>query len=454
MQVKMSLKKNDIVKLEIVNSDLGGSGIGRHEGMAVFVPHSAVGDVINARILKVKKTYAYGKIEEILIPSGDRASCPCPVNGKCGGCVFGHISYEAELKIKENAVKDCFRRLANLDPPFEKIHSGEKTYGYRNKAQYPVSEKSGEISTGFYASHSHRVVDCPACPLQPAEFESILTAVKGYIRESGVSIYNEETGRGLIRHIFIRKAAVTGEIMVCPVINGKKLPEEEEFCRRVLEKCPAVTSIMLNTNTADTNVIMGEKCRLLYGSEYITDELAGLKFRLSPLSFYQVNHDVAEMLYDKAREYASLTGRETVLDLYCGTGTIGLSLAKYAGRVIGAEIVPEAVEDAETNARINGIENARFICADAGKAAAQLEKEGIKPDAVILDPPRKGCSAGLIETVARMNPARIVYVSCDPATLARDCKSFAEKGYSINSAAIYDMFPRTGNVETIVSLSR
>ena len=450
----MDLRKNDIIKLEIVNSDLGGSGIGRHGGMAVFVPHSAKGDVINARILKVKKTYAYGKIEEILTPSEDRVSCPCPVNGKCGGCVFGHIRYEAELKIKEDAVKDCFRRLANLDPPFEKIYSGEKIYGYRNKAQYPVSEKSGEISAGFYASHSHRVIDCPACPLQPEEFETILKAVKEYIRECGVSVYNEETGRGLIRHIFIRKAAVTGEIMVCPVINGKKLPVEEEFCRRVLDACPAVTSIMLNINTADTNVIMGEKCRLLYGSEYITDILAGLKFRLSPLSFYQVNHDVAEMLYGKAGKYASLTGRETVLDLYCGTGTIGLSMAKHAGQVIGAEIVPEAVEDAKINAKINGIENARFICADAGRAAAQLEKEGIKPDAVILDPPRKGCTAGLIETVARMGPDRIVYVSCDPATLARDCKSFAEKGYRIESAAVYDMFPRTGNVETVCKLTR
>ena len=278
--------------------------------------------------------------------------------------------------------------------------------------------------------------------------------MKDYITGHGVSVYDEETGRGLIRHIFIRKAVVTGEIMVSPVVNGWEMPAQAEFCRRVLDACPSVTSILLNTNTADTNVILGEKWRVLYGRKYITDELAGLTFNFLPPSFYQVNHDVTEMLYDKVREYASLTGSETVLDLYCGMGTIGLSLAKYAGRVIGAEIVPEAVSDASVNAMINGIENARFICADAGEAAAQLEEEGIKPDAVILDPPRKGCSAELIETVTRMNPERIVYVSCDPATLARDCGSFAEKGYAVDAAAIYDMFPRTGNVETVVRLSR
>jgi 23S rRNA (uracil1939-C5)-methyltransferase len=446
------IKKNDIIELDIENCDLGGSGIGRYEGMAIFVPHTASGDRISARVLKVKKTYAYAKIEKILTPSPDRIDCPCPVYGRCGGCAFGHISYEAELKIKENHVKECFRRIAGIEPRFEPVIHDEKVYAYRNKAQFPVAENGGEIITGFYASHSHRVVDCPSCLLQPPEFAGITAAVKEYMKKYGVSAYDEVTGKGLIRHIFIRKAVSTGEIAVCPVINGRSLPHKEEFCRAVLDACPDVKSIMLNINTGNTNVILGSECVCLYGESYITDILCSLKFRISPLSFYQVNHAVAGLIYTKALEYAAPGEDETVLDLYCGTGTIGLSLAHAAKEVIGVEIVPQAVEDAKINAEINGINNARFICGDAKTAALTLKDEGITPGAVILDPPRKGCSPEVIKTVAQMKPRRIVYVSCDPATLARDCALFAAQGYNTALVTPADMFPRTGNCESVALL--
>ncbi len=450
----MELKKNDIVTLNIEGCDLGGSGIGRLEGMAVFVPRAAEGDLIDARILKVKKTYAYAKTEKIITPSPYRTESPCPVYGKCGGCVFGHLKYEQELKIKENHVKECFKRIAGCEPEFESIIPGKAEYGYRNKAQYPVRSVNGETVTGFYANHSHRVTECSECLLQPPEFAGIVKAVKAYMAENGISAYDEESGKGLVRHIFIRKAAATGEIMVCPVINGRSLPNESGLCRALLSACPGIKSVMLSINEKDTNVVMGGEYRLLYGDDYITDVLAGLKFRLSAQSFYQVNHDTAEILYAKAAEYAGLTGGETVLDLYCGTGTIGLSMAGKVREIIGVEIVPQAIEDAKINAEINGISNARFICGDAEKALEELRKEGLKPQAVILDPPRKGCSPSVTETVAKIAPQRVVYVSCDPATLARDCGKFAEYGYKALKAAPVDMFPKTGNVETVVQLAR
>ena len=448
----MEIRKNDIIKLNIDNADLAGSGVGRYDGMAVFVPRTAKGDEIEARVLKVKKTYAYAKAERIITPSPDRIEPLCPVYGRCGGCAFGHISYEAELAIKENHIRECFRRIAGFEPQMRPVIYGESIYRYRNKAQYPVTSKDGDIRIGFYASHSHRVTDCRDCLLQPEEFAPIVDAVREYMRCAGVTAYDEATGRGLMRHIFIRKAPGTGEIAVCPVINGTHLPRTDDFIARVLAACPDVKSIMLNINTEDTNVVMGGICLPLYGGEYITDTLCSLSFRISPLSFYQVNHDVAQLLYGKVREYAGLTGSETVLDLYCGTGTIGLSLAAHAKELIGAEIVPQAVEDAKINAEINGIENARFICGDAKDTAATLEKEGISPDVIILDPPRKGCSAELIATVARMNPRRAVYVSCDPATLARDCALFAGEGYKTKEVTPADMFPRTGNCEAVALL--
>ena len=450
----MELKKNDRIPLKIESCSSNGSGVGKHGGMAIFVPATAVGDEITAHILKVKKSYAFAKVESVDKPSPDRIAPECPVYLKCGGCVFSHMTYEAEKEIKANHVRECFRRIGGVDPEFEPIIGGETDKRYRNKAQYPVAYDNGEIKTGFYSPHSHRVIHCPDCLLQPEEFEGILGVFADYVKKNNVSIYDETTHRGLLRHIYIRKGSASGEIMVCAVINGSRLPEENTLVENLLSKEKNIKSIIINSNTKDTNVILGEKCRTLWGSDYITDILCGLKFRISPLSFYQVNRNQAEKLYSKAAEYAGLTGSETVMDLYCGAGTIGLSMAEKAKEIIGVEIVPEAIADAKINAEINGINNARFICGDAAQAAETLKAEGIRPDVIILDPPRKGCSPEMVKSAAEFGPERIVYVSCDPATLARDCGLFKELGYTAVKATPVDMFPRTGHVETVVLLSQ
>lgn len=448
----MELKKNDRIQLKIESCSSNGSGVGRHDGMAVFVPATAVGDEITAHILKVKKSYAFAKVESVAVPSPDRIPPECPVYLKCGGCVFSHMTYDAEAKIKAEHVAECFRRIGGVTPVFEPIISAEIDKRYRNKAQYPVAIENGEIKTGFYSPHSHRVVHCPDCLLQPEEFQGILGVFSDYIKKNGVSVYDETSHRGLLRHIYIRKGSASGEIMVCAVVNGKKLPDEEGLVEALLKEEKSIKSIIVNSNTKDTNVILGSECRTLWGGDCITDILCGLKFRISPLSFYQVNRNQAERLYGKAAEYAALTGSETVLDLYCGAGTIGLSMAKNAKEVIGVEIVPEAIEDAKINAELNGIKNARFICGDAAQAAEVLKNEGIRPDVIILDPPRKGCSPEMINTAAQMKPERIVYVSCDPATLARDCGVFKELGYTAEKATPVDMFPRTGHCECVTLL--
>lgn len=448
------LKKNDRIKLKIESCSSNGSGVGRHEGMAVFVPATAVGDEITAHILKVKKTYAFAKVESVDVPSPDRTEPECPVYLKCGGCVFSHMKYSAEARIKAEHVAECFRRIGGVNPEFEEIIGAQDIHRYRNKAQYPVADNNGEIKMGFYSPHSHRVIHCPDCLLQPEEFGEILSVFDGYIKKHNISIYNESEHKGLLRHIYLRKGTKSGEIMVCAVINGRKLPFEDELASDLREKVPSTKSIIVNTNTKNTNVILGDRCRTVWGEDTITDILCGLKFRISPLSFYQVNRNQAEKLYSKAAEYAALTGSETVLDLYCGAGTIGLSMAAKAKEIIGVEIVPEAIEDAKINAEINRITNARFICGDAPKAAEILEAEGVRPDVIILDPPRKGCSPEMLETAARMAPDRIVYVSCDPATLARDCGIFADLGYTAIKATPVDMFPNTGHIETVAKLIR
>ncbi len=448
------LKKNDIINLHIDSCTADGSGIGRHDGMAVFVPATAIGEDISAHILKVKKTYAFAKVEEIQKPSEFRIQPSCPVYLRCGGCVFAHMDYAEECRIKAENVKECFRRIGGVEPEFEEIIPSEKSEGYRNKAQYPVAIDKGEIRMGFFSSHSHRVVHCPDCRLQPKDFEGILKNFENYIKEENVSVYDELLHKGLLRHIYLRKGVATGEIMVCAVINGNRLPNEKKLVSLLTQADKSITSIIVNSNKEKTNVIMGEKCRTIFGNDYITDILCGLKFRISPLSFYQVNHDQAEKLYKKAAEYASLSGNETVMDLYCGAGTIGLSMANKAKKIIGVEIVPEAIENAKENAELNGIRNARFICGDASEAAVELEKEGIKPDVIILDPPRKGCSPEMVKSAVRFNPDRIVYVSCDPATLARDCALFKELGYTAVKATPVDLFPRTGHCETVALMSR
>lgn len=450
------LQKNQIIPLTITGMTAEGNGVGHAEdGMAVFVPFTAVGDTLSCRILKVQSRCAYGKIEELIAPSDHRLSqTDCPAFGKCGGCAFRHVTYEAETGYKWQRVADALQRIGGLDITPEPIVACKNPDRYRNKGQYPVVAGERRPLIGLYAARSHRVVEQHDCLLQPERFKTVLDTVGRWAKKVGVIPYDENTGRGLLRHIYIREGAASGQLMVCLVCTSGKLPQTPLLIDMLKEAVPTLTSLMVNLNKRDTNVVLGESSFVLYGEDHIVDRLCGLNFRLSPLSFYQVNAPQAERLYDLARQAAALTGNEVLLDLYCGTGTIGLSMAHKVKQLIGVEITPEAVEDAKQNAADNGITNARFINADAAKAAAQLEREGIQPNVVIVDPPRKGCDTALIETIARMAPERVVYVSCDPATLSRDLKYFAELGYITRSVTPVDMFPRTHHVESVALLSR
>ncbi len=452
----MELKKNDIIQLEITDISGQGSGIGRYNGMAVFVPLTAVGDIINAHIVKVKKNYAFAIIENIIKPSANRTNIDCNVYTKCGGCVFRHISYDEELKIKQKRVSDALKRIGNIsDYKFNDIVGCDFPDNYRNKSQIPIgSDKNGNIIAGFFGNHSHRIIDCDCCRLHPIIFDKIATTVKKWAEQYKISSYNELTHSGILRHIYLRYAKYTDEIMVCIVATSSKIPHSNELVSELTSSFKQIKSIIININREKTNVILGKECNTIYGKDYITDILCGLKFNISPLSFYQVNHDQAEKLYHIAAEYAGLTGREFLIDLYCGTGTIGLSMAHKAKNVLGIEIIPQAIKNAETNANINGILNAEFICSDASKAAENLCKVRVQPDVILVDPPRKGCDAVVIESINKMNPERVVYVSCDPETLARDLKLFEEMSYKVMEVTPVDMFPRTAHVETVVLMSR
>lgn len=446
------MNKNDIITLEITAMSSEGSGIGRYEGLAVFVPLSAIGDILKVKILKVKSSCAFGKVEEIIAPSASRVKPVCPVFSKCGGCVFHHISYEAELEIKKQRVEDAVIRIGKQDIKAGPIVSDGKSASYRNKAQFPVSEDG---SVGFYANHSHRIIPCTHCDLQPTEFSLICDIFKDWMSKSGNTSYDEQTGTGLVRHLYIRKATVTGEIMVCLVINGDGVKGIDEFEDKLLIALGTqFKTLVLNINKSKTNVILADKCVNIYGDGYIYDKLCGVDIRIAPLSFYQVNHDMAENLYRKVKEYAKPKDK-TVLDLYCGAGTIGLSLADEAKKVIGVEIIPEAVNDAKFNAKNGAITNAEFICDDAAGAARTLNKKGLKPDIIVVDPPRKGCSEELLNTIAKdFSPERLVYVSCDPATLARDIKILSSLGYKLKEYTPFDLFPRTAHVETVALLEK
>lgn len=445
------MKKNDEIILNILDYTAEGSGVGKYEGMAVFVPLTAVGDTVRVKILKVKKTYAYGKVLEILESSNCRTENNCSAFSRCGGCVFRHISYDAELKAKENRVRETIKRIGGVDLKPEPIMFDKDSH-YRNKAQYPVNE---EGKAGFFATHSHRIIPNNNCRLQPVIFENLVKAVENWIEKYSISIYNEEKHQGLLRHIYIRQGEKTKEIMVVLVINGDTLPYMDELISCLKEiALDDLKSVQININKANTNVILGEKCVALFGSDYITDILCGVKIRLSPLSFYQVNHTMAEKLYRKVAEYGLVEGK-TVLDLYCGAGTIGLSLANKAKKVIGVEIIPEAIKDAKFNAENNDIENAEFYCMDATEFAEKSAKENLKADVIVVDPPRKGITEELIDTIAnKFKPSRVVYVSCDVATLARDIKIFEQKGYKLKEYTPADLFPRTSHCETVALLAK
>ena len=449
------MKKNEIIELNIEDTTFEGSGVGRLEnGMAVFVPGCAAGDRIRAKIVKAKKTYAFAIVDDYISLSSDRQENDCDIYKKCGGCCFRHITYEAELKVKENTVFENLKK-EGIQAEISKIIPSPNITGYRNKAQLPIrNDADGNISIGFYAKRSHRVVNLSHCHLHPEFFDDIVEYTRRFVEKYNISAYNEVNNSGLLRHLYIRYGEESGEIMVCLVINGRKLPNSDAFAAGLINLNKNIKSIMLNVNTEKTNVILGRKNILLYGTPYINDILCGNKYHISPTSFYQVNRSGAEKLYNLAAEMAGLSGNETVLDLYCGVGTIGLSVANKVKKVIGVEIVPDAVEDAKRNAQINNIQNAEFICSDAAAAADALLKRGERPDIVIVDPPRKGCSNELLETISKLSPEKIIMISCNSATMARDIRLIEQAGYKLGKVQPVDMFPRTAHVETVCLLSK
>ena len=423
--------------------------------MAVFVPYTVPGDQLMAKVVKVNKSYAYAIAERMTRPSNLRVDPVCPVFGKCGGCALRSLSYEAELSIKEDWVRQDLRRIGKCEPNMLPIIPSPNADRYRNKALIPVAVgKDGRAVSGFYAPRSHRVLPCADCLLQPEEFAPITAAVLEYAEQCGVAPYDEEKHTGTLRHIFLRKAEATGQIMVVLVVTKFGLPRTDLLVEKVRTACAQVSGVLLNRNDAVTNVIMGTDTKLLWGSEVISDVLCGVKLNISPLAFYQVNRQGAQLLYQEAARMAGLSGNELLLDLYCGAGTIGLSMAGQVRELIGVEIVPQAIENAKTNAAANGVTNARFMCADAGQAAARLAEEGLRPDVVLVDPPRKGCSLETIEAICAMAPQRVVMVSCNSATAARDVELFAQRGYKAAQARAVDMFPRTANVEAVILLTK
>lgn len=448
------LCKNEETIIKITDVTQEGSGVGRAGETAVFVPGTAAGDVIRAKIVKVRPRFCYGISKEILTASPDRCEPDCAAFPRCGGCTLRHISYEAELRLKAGWVRETMRRVGGVAEEPEEILPSPQTEGYRNKAIYPIAMQDGRLRIGFYAKRSHRIEEGDGCRLHPPFFSEIVRAVRGWIEQNGVSVYDETTHQGLVRALFLRYGEKTGQTMACIIANGTRLPAERELIGCLRRVRPELCSVVLNVNRERTNVLLGRECRTLFGADTIEDELCGLRFSLSPLSFYQVNRAGAERLYQLAAQFADLKKGETLLDLYCGAGTIGLTMAKDAGSLIGVEIVPQAIENARQNAEKNGVSNARFLCGDAADAAQRLEEEKISPDVVIVDPPRKGLTPGLIATIARMVPSRVVYVSCNPATAARDAAVFLQYGYRTIRIRPVDLFPRTGHVETVLLLCR
>ena len=466
--------KNQIVTITIEDIGNDGEGIGKYEGYTLFVKGAVVGDVARVKVLKAKKTYGYAKVEELITPSPDRVGPKCPVAGRCGGCQLQHLSYARQLAYKADKVKNCLLRIGGvaeeqLEKVMEPIIGMEAPFYYRNKAQYPVgTDKAGNPVMGFYAGHSHNIIDCTDCAIQEPVNAVILPVIKAFMVENKISAYDEENGKGLLRHVLTRVGFQTKEVMVCLIINGKRFPGAMELAEKVSAAVEAfrdaegnggyvLKSFCLNVNTEKTNVILGQEILPVYGDNYITDYIGDIKYRISPLSFYQVNPKQTVKLYEKALEYAELSGNEVVWDLYCGIGTISLFLAQKAKKVYGVEIIPQAIEDAKINSELNKLSNTEFFVGAAEEVMPAKYKESsgtMKADVICVDPPRKGCEESLLDTVAAMEPERIVYVSCDPATLARDVKYLGEKGYALKKVCPVDQFAHTGHVESCVLLCR
>ncbi len=450
------LKKNDTIELRAETLLANGNAICRtDDGFVVFVPSAAPGDILKAHIIKVTKNYAVAKIEEIIQPSPIRFEDGCPFSKSCGGCTFQHISYEKECEFKENTVNDALERIGKLELRVEKFYGAENTRCYRNKAVYPVGvNKEGKAISGFYASMSHRITEHDECAISNPEFVKIRDCVIDFINDRDISVYNEESGKGLVRSIHLRSVK-SGSISLSLILNSDSLlskATENAFVRDITEKFPFVTTILININTKNTNVILGDRWRTLFGDGYIYDELLGRKFRITPASFWQVNREQAEVLYSVAKQYAALKDGESLVDLYCGTGSVGLCLAEKGTKLFGVEVVEQAAKDAEFNAKLNGIDG-KFVALETENALDDEYVKNLHPDVITVDPPRKGC-VGAVEKIAKLGAKRIVYISCDPATLARDLAEFETLGYKATRASAVDMFPRTGHVESVVLLKK
>ena len=453
------IKKNDEFILEIEDMGVNGEGIGHVDGLALFVKDALIGDTVRVKVMKMQKNYGFARLLEVIAPSADRITPLCPVARSCGGCQIQEMNYPAQLKFKAKKVKGNLERIGKLDfnaenaPEFYDCIGMDVPWNYRNKAQFPIGRnKEGKIIAGFYAGRTHSIIECEDCAIGIKENKDILHMVIAHMEKWKIEPYREEDHKGLVRHVLIRKGFTTGEIMVCLILNGKKFPGLSELVDN-LKKIDGMTSISINVNTEHTNRILGSEVIPVYQEVYITDYIGDVKFRISPLSFYQVNPVQTRKLYGTALDYAELTGEENVFDLYCGVGTISLFLAKKAKHVIGVEIVGQAIEDAKVNAQINHIENAQFYCGAAEEVIPDLYRQGVTADVVVVDPPRKGCDEKLLDTIVNMAPEKVVYVSCDSATLARDLKYLNEHGYVVRKVQPVDMFPMGVHVETVVLLS-
>ncbi len=447
------LKKNEIYQTEITGMTAEGNGVCRVDGMAVFVPMTAVGDQLKIKIVKVLKNYAFGIIQELLTPGAGRVNPDCPVFRQCGGCVFRHVDYPTELNYKSGFVQDAFSRIGKLYPEWESILGSQEISCYRNKAQYPVAMQNDKLVCGFYAKHSHRVIPYTGCTLHPEIFQKILDYLLPVLQKAHVSAYDEQSHTGELRHIYLRKGYHSGEIMLC-FVTRVSIRKKLNFLPDLKEKFPEVMSICESVNPAKTNVIMGKTVEVLARQNFITDTMCGNQIKISPQSFYQVNTAQAERLYAIAKQYADFQGNEILLDLYCGAGTIGLSMASSVKKLIGVEVIPQAIENARENAKRNQITNAEFYCGDAGMIVQKLAEQNLRPDVVILDPPRKGCDSVTVQAIGDMQPDKIILISCNAATCARDASLFSEYGYHVKKARAVDLFARTSHCEVILSMSR
>ena len=452
----MMLKKNDICKIKIIDQDNLGQGIGKVDGFPVFVRHAVKGDIANVLLTKVKKGYAYGRIMELISPSELRKDPDCSIYKRCGGCQLQMMDYKAQLLLKQENVANCLKRIGGCDMPnILPILKSDEIYRYRNKAQYPVgTDKNGNTVCGFFAERSHEIIKCDDCLLTPSIFSAIVGDILKWMDDENIKSYNEINNKGIIRHIFIRQAFATEQISLCIVVNSDSLPKKDSFIK-IMSKYDEIKSISISVNKKKSNVIMGDEIKLIYGDMYIEDKIGDVKFQISPMSFYQINPKQTRKLYDKVAEFADLSGNETVLDLYCGIGTIGLYAASKASKLIGIEIIHDAIEDAKINQRLNNVENAYFYTGKAEEILPMLYKQGVnKADVIIVDPPRKGCDENALSTICDISPTKIVYVSCNPATLARDVKFLTENGFKLEKVQPVDMFPNTVHVETVVLMSR